>query len=856
MNNKNKSCIFFAFISMPMTFCLLGILYFRLKIVPFGNNTVTCWDAEIQYLDFFAYLHDVLHGKASIFYSFSKTLGGTNIAVFSYYLSSPLNLIVYFFEKENLHAFFTLIVSLKLSLVAFSCTFYILNRFSSIKKVFAILLGISFALCQYSFTQASNIMWLDGLIMLPFISLGLYKFIHKGKFLLLTMSTALSLLFNWYTGFINCIFAAFFFVFEWALYESNQTDGFSSKRIRSGILLGIKCALFMILGIMIASFLLLPTFISLKNGRGHIDFNRVKKLTFYLDFPSIIQGFNLGATSSRRQLSLFSSSLVIIGMLGIFLLPQNKISKNKKTVIIAMTVVCILFFCWTPFFTLFSLLKDASSYWFRYSYIGIFFMVFCASLFYENADFDDSKKIFKTIFLWGMLILFLNYVNPQYKRTSETVTLLFLTYFVYTFAFSKKNKLQAFSLFILTALCCTEIVLNGNMLLKMCKANQNVEEFKKYTKENKAIINNILSADSSNYRISQTSTRLFNFEENHTANYNEALAFSYKSISGYTSDPDDRQRTFLDSLGYNKNGDNFNIVNTSIIPSDSLLGVKYILSRYPIKGLSLRKDFLPANKKSVYENPFCLPQAFSYSKSENQVEYRGNPFEYINSLYSELLGYSVKIFSPVNYTLDKDDSRIKKWLLYPSKKGLALYGKINCGFHDKMFMNVNGFYKQKYAGWCSPTTVYIPCESENAEILLESKDDFSVTDIFFYQCDLEVLKSAIEELNANAAEEISVKDGLCTFIVNGKSNLTLHTSIPYNSGWTIFRNGQKVQADLFANCLIDIPLEEGRNEIIMRYKIPGHTAGILLTILGLALLINRFYTKIKKNIQKFTHFYD
>ena len=91
-----------------------------------------------------------------------------------------------------------------------------------------------------------------------------------------------------------------------------------------------------------------------------------------------------------------------------------------------------------------------------------------------------------------------------------------------------------------------------------------------------------------------------------TANYNEALAYNYWSISGYTSSPDDIQRRFLDRLGYRINGDNMCIVNISIISADSLLGVRYILSKESLNGYNAMEMDMQ-NEKKCMKIPMHFP---------------------------------------------------------------------------------------------------------------------------------------------------------------------------------------------------------------------------------------------------------
>ena len=65
-------------------------------LYPFGSKSNMLWDQDIQYVDYFAYYRNVLLGKADIGYSFTKSLGGSLVALFGYYLGCPLNLLVVF----------------------------------------------------------------------------------------------------------------------------------------------------------------------------------------------------------------------------------------------------------------------------------------------------------------------------------------------------------------------------------------------------------------------------------------------------------------------------------------------------------------------------------------------------------------------------------------------------------------------------------------------------------------------------------------------------------------------------------------------------------------------------------------
>ena len=78
--------------------------------------------------------------------------------------------------------------------------------------------------------------------------------------------------------------------------------------------------------------------------------------------------------------------------------------------------------------------------------------------------------------------------------------------------------------------------------------------------------------------------------------------------------------------------------------------------------------------------------------------------------------------------------------------------------------------------------------------------------------------------------------------VNGHIDVTedgkvLFTSIPYDEGWEIKVNGEKAEAELYADAFITIPLQAGDNNIEMDYHAGGIKAGALLSAIGILLTV-------------------
>lgn len=370
-----------------ITFCLLWLLFYIKKYVQFGVHSLASKDADFQYLDFLAYLKDVFDGKNNIDYSFSKSIGGACIGVFSYYLSSPFNLLLLLFDKSQLVLFVHVIITLKLACAAATFAFYLNRRFEewndgSVKKqALIIFLAVSYAVSQYGIAQACNIMWLDGFYMLPLIMLGVYRVVNGGRPVMLSVSVALAVLFNWYMGGINCVFACFWFLFEFAYSRLYSGDTKAEKTVIKDFAGKLGRFIYsMLAGVLISGVLFLPTIGAMRYSvRGSLDLGSLLDMSFIGDVSSVIDGYSLGAQSQKGSVSLYCGCLALIGFIGIFIGKKHNV--KQKILAFVTLVVMLLMFYWNPLCMAFSLFKEVGSYWYRYSHVGIFCILFFAAEF-------------------------------------------------------------------------------------------------------------------------------------------------------------------------------------------------------------------------------------------------------------------------------------------------------------------------------------------------------------------------------------------------------------------------------------------------------------------------------------------
>ena len=159
---------------------ILLVVYHKIQMYPFGPKSLLMLELRQQYVAFFSYYKEILAGQHSLFYSFSKGLGGDMFSLFAYYLSSPLNLLLAIFPEEALLEAVWLITVLKIGLCGLAFGVYA-QRVFRLEPTITVVFSIAYALIGYNIAYQSNLMWIDSVMLLPLVVLGIEQIREQGK---------------------------------------------------------------------------------------------------------------------------------------------------------------------------------------------------------------------------------------------------------------------------------------------------------------------------------------------------------------------------------------------------------------------------------------------------------------------------------------------------------------------------------------------------------------------------------------------------------------------------------------------------------------------------------------------------
>ena len=198
-------------LSFFLPFSLLMAEFAIQGISPFGERSLAILDAKEQYISFSAFLADILRSGDSLRYSWKLLLGGPMAGLLGYYLASPFELLFLLFPEEEYLAAYDIVIALKLALSGLTMALWLKGK-KGIQPS-SLLLSTAYALSGFTIVLGWCVMWLDSVYMLPLIALGLDRIAEGKRPFLYTISLGVAIIFNYYTGYMLCIFSVLYYIY-------------------------------------------------------------------------------------------------------------------------------------------------------------------------------------------------------------------------------------------------------------------------------------------------------------------------------------------------------------------------------------------------------------------------------------------------------------------------------------------------------------------------------------------------------------------------------------------------------------------------------------------------------------------
>ncbi|MGN0425480.1 MAG: YfhO family protein [Acetatifactor sp.] len=792
--------IFVPLLSFFVPVLLFGLAWANNGITYGGNVTPLIYDMNAQYMPFIASLRYILSGDFSILFNWNCSLGGNYLALFAYYLASPLNWITVFWDLDQMPNAIYVLTLLKIGLCGLNFSTYL--RYSkSQKKVkwVHILFSSCYALMSYNVMYSMCLMWMDGLIMLPLILLGVDNILEGKKGHVYFASIAALFFCNFYISYMVGIFVALYFI-------CGAIVRYEKGKVKHFILCAAKFAVETLLALGINMPLILPTLKSFSTGvHMALADEQANPLAYQFGILDLLKKLLPQQYDSLEYAglpSVFCGSVMLI-LFAVFFLQKRTVREKLTALILPLFVA-----------------------------LGFIF----PSVDYAMHGFQYPHSYpYRYAFLFSTAILITAYMT--YERMQE------------------KSNHAMMLVGVLGAYSFLELFMNSSVIFSgLHEENQYLvkETFDQYYTTMKPLIDVIQNDSKRNtfYRVGTNEG---------FGGSNFGLFFGVSGTDSFVSTFNSFAHVFMRRMGADTT--ERVLSSSSLTPFlNSLLGVEYILTTSEMEPSYELVASAPWNEISryLYRNPYALSLGIlmpelSDKKGDNYCNNEDeNAFE-MQNIVARMFGYDGNLFEKIPISISYDNEMKIEFDFSDASDSLAYLQFCNVvsltgmEIKDKdILIEMDGIKEREIKFGLSGHTVIPITLSENDDhiITISNSKDIDLSNTVLYSCNIDAYEKFMHLLSERQVELINVSANEIIGKIYLDEKRICFTSLPYDEGYCIKIDGTEVTRGIAMSAFICFEIPEGLHEIQITYVPSGLIQGIKIASLSIMIcLLVVFYQK-------------
>ncbi len=797
-------------------------LYYVREIFPFGSNCYLRSDMYHQYAPFFSEFWYKLRNGGSLTYSWDIGMGTNFTALYAYYLASPVNWLIFLFPQKYMIEIMNVLIILKLSAASVAFSYYLSKHFHT-KSCMIALFGMFYGMSGYVAAYSWNIMWLDCIILLPLIFLGLERLVNENKCLLYCISLGLCIFTNYYISIMVCISVVIYFVVLLCCYSGTKHFKIYLKKI-------LHFGIYSLLAGGIAACLLLPELYALSlSASSNVAFPQT--LTNYFSIMEMLvrQLIDVPVHLGLDHYPNIYCGVAVFLLIPLYIMNKRIDSREKISKILVLIIFLTSFnlnipnFIWHGF-------HYPNSLPCRQAFIYIFFLLAMSYEALKDIRLYSAKELMTSA---GLAFGFLLVAEKLFAGDTYNFKIMYLSgafmlayvLIIYFFRRAVKTPVILFLVFVTTIIECT---------MNMESTGLSTTNRTYYVTDNAAISNVVNYAsenDDSFYRIEKYSG---------IRSKNDAAWSNYKNASVFSSTSSAGMSALYGALGCEHSTNAYAFKGGTLVTS-CMFGVKYALGNQILAESNLRKFYYGNDGEFLYENQYTLPVGYMVNGDINnlwKVDSLINGFEVQNQFMEINTGIKDVFKKMYEYKTETDVT------FNPTTSG-HLYMVVQNQNLDSVGVSVNGtvtnYTGLKNANYIIDIGYATPNDS------IEVYGDVSLNASVYYLDDAKFI-SAYNTLNQGGLNVTSHTDTSIKGSVTATNDGAMLFSIPFDKGWSVKIDGKKVSTFAIKDALLGVNVPAGTHEISLSYTPVGLIKGLIITALSIALLVA--FTLLKKRLRE------
>lgn len=811
-----KRCCIFSFLIPAGTVLAAFVMN---GVYPFGDHGVLIIDSLHQYLPFFTDFHDKLVNSQSLTWSFGGGLGYNMWAVFAYYLASPLNLLITAVSSEHVMDFMAYLILLKIALTGGIFGWYLSQRQDDqdyLPVAFACMYALSAFLIGYYF----NLMWLDSIMILPLVMLGIEKVVAGEKGGMYALALFYGLYCNYYIGYMLCLFACLYFLVLWIGAKKFEFAKFIGT--------GMKFTWYSLLAGGMAAVVLLPAFVNLGITES-ADSSFPDKIKFYTNGIAQLTGHfalvePINIYDDQSGVNIYCGVIVLI-LVVLYLLDQElRLSERvAKLLLLGFLGLSmnfnILNYIWHGFHV-----QNGLPNRFAFLYI-----VLILTMGFDVLRHVRKMKAWKIMLAWLISILFTAYCMVTLTGDRQwyvymTTLLLLVLYGILLLWYHESEKSMVTAKNTLAAVMALEMVVFG--IYGICM-NGTVGR-STYVDEQIAFKKLVEKYDQTDdfYRSEIDSQRM----------RNENMFMGANGVVMFSSTMPEATVNLCKSIGMEArtNKDGYNGMTKMF---NDVFGVRYLVSKKESEMLYQMPKVGYEQPLYLYKNENALSPGFLVSSDIKNWDISGGltAMEVQEQFAYLATGIPFTYTLRESYSLEEGPTYIIR--LHPGEQTYIEFTENVKGVTIKTPQGektVNNYTKNLF----NLGMVEEEGENSKANISLTYKENHQYpVPVRVYTCSEEEYQEVYEKLSACQLENVQESGNRLSGEIQADFSGTLLLTIPYDQGWTVRVDGEKVSTYRVGEALMGVDLTEGTHKIEMHFVPKGLWTGSLISIACICLYL-------------------
>lgn len=847
------------------------ILYYAIQgVSPFGDMNLVTVDLRAQYIPFLAELREKILSGESLFYSWRGALGSNFYATWAYYLVSPFNILVLLFPVHKLAdcAFIIIVLKIGMSGLSFQT---MLRRVFRTQHPLSVAFATSYALSNFVIAYSWNLMWMDGLILLPFVIGGLIHFIREKKPLPYLAALTLALVTNYYTAYFIGVFTA--------LFLGIAIAQFGKGSLREKLKTAGKVFFLSVSALCLAAFVLLPVVFGLSDSYASIY--QMPPTTFFKEnaWLTVLQPCLM-----QQPHVLYGSPNIYCGLLPLLLIPvflrKAPLKRGIRWAYIGLIVFLFASFLIRPLDYFWHGFHHPTGMEYRYAFLFIFLMLFTA--WQALPSLHNMKRL--PLLLIGSLCVVLSAIPVLIDQKAISwfrvlLTLLFIAGYLYLCSMKRKpSDMQSKNQSLRSPHCSRRhgiqrkrslflfLLIVAELAVNLYFSSGMMHQGHPLTPDHAFLGNPVFAAQQTLVEhaasLSETNNiRLYTFNK---LNDNDAKLLNHSGVSIFDSNARSASVFGLGNLGYVVNGYGNAITSPHAGPlMNTWLGIQYgtVPDHWQIEApetqtitsagqeilvkhdTALPFGFFIEDKEALHDptipkwqNPLDAQNQLSLDLLDGEIVYHHTPPAFSEPIDKETFNITPTSDCTFYYTIKKTGTPITWRYTIPEEGRYLLFWQGNfSNVHLDIPSRENHLSTpntrqlvdlgELHAGESVDLTITVPFDQSEGSFMLQ-----------FSQMDRTIYSTLKKRWSNRAFHLISRENDAFTGIITAPGDGYIFLPMSAVSGWTFTANEEPVSPIKINDTFYAVPVKQGHTAIHATFLPPGFKIGLTISLLTFTVL--------------------